>query len=159
MLPPPDPARGRGREAPSRPWLWLAPALLGGLAGDAEPSADVGPGAAVLFAQPGDGLAGGVLDVGAEVGDEGQCLDVAAGDAAGASQRGEPTPGGRPRFPRPVVARRYAPTGTGTARRAAVGSERRADDRAGERTSVASNCRPLALIVRYIRRHEASSPR
>jgi hypothetical protein len=34
--------------------------------------------------------------------------------------RGEPTPGGRPRFPRPVVARRYAPTGTGIARQAAV---------------------------------------
>jgi hypothetical protein len=29
--------------------------------------------------------------------------------------RGEPTPGGRPRFPRPVAARRYAPTGTSTA--------------------------------------------
>jgi hypothetical protein len=37
--------------------------------------------------------------------------------------RGEPTPGDRPRFPGPVVARRYAPTGTGTARKAAVDRE------------------------------------
>ena len=41
----------------------VAPALLGSLAGDAEPHGDVGPGVAE-FAEPGDGLAGGVLEVG-----------------------------------------------------------------------------------------------
>ena len=44
--------RGRG----------VAPALLGSLAGDAEPHGDVGPGVAEC-AEPGDGLAGGVLEV------------------------------------------------------------------------------------------------
>ena len=55
----------------SRQWVLLvsvtgvgsvAPALLGSLAGDAEPHADVGPGVAE-GAERGDGLAGGVLEV------------------------------------------------------------------------------------------------
>ena len=59
----------------------LAPALLGSLAGDAEPHGDVGPGVAEL-AEAGDGLAGGVLEVVGEVGHGGDGLDVAGGDAA-----------------------------------------------------------------------------
>src|ERR1022692_547528 len=83
MLPPPGRLAGRGRGRPSRRFLWLgSPALLRGLAGDAEPGADVGPGVAVA-AEPDDGVADGVLDVGAEVSDEGEGFDVAACDAAG----------------------------------------------------------------------------
>ena len=44
----------------------VAPALLGSLAGDAEPHGDVGPGVAEV-AEAGDGLAGGVLEVVGEV--------------------------------------------------------------------------------------------
>ena len=59
-----------------------SPALLGGLAGDAEPGADLGPGVAGA-AQAGDGLGDGGIDLGREAEHEGQGLDVAVGDAAG----------------------------------------------------------------------------
>ena len=55
--------------------------MLGSLAGDAEPQGDVGPGVAG-FAEPGDGLAGGVLEVVGEADHGGDGLDVAGGDAA-----------------------------------------------------------------------------
>ena len=45
-----------------RSWGITAPALLGCLPGDAEPGADVGP-AVAAAAQPGDGVADGVVEV------------------------------------------------------------------------------------------------
>src|SRR5271166_4948983 len=59
-----------------------APALLGGLAGDAEPGTDVGPGVAEP-AQPGDGLADSGVDLPGQVGHGGEGVDVTGGDAAG----------------------------------------------------------------------------
>ena len=59
----------------------VAPALLGSLAGDAEPHGDVGP-AVAEFAQAGDGVAGGVLEVVGEGAMVGDGFDVAGGDAA-----------------------------------------------------------------------------
>src|SRR5262249_10138451 len=44
--------------------------------------------------------------------------------------RGEPTPGGRPASRGPVVVRRYAPTGTGLAWKAAVDGARSCSPRA-----------------------------
>ena len=61
---------------------WAAPALLGGLAGDAEPGADLGPGVAAA-AQAFDGLADGGIDLGGETEHGDQGFDVAVGDAAG----------------------------------------------------------------------------
>jgi hypothetical protein len=58
------------------------------------------------------------------------------------SGRGEPTPGGRPRFPGPLVARRYAPTGTGPAHKAAVDGRR--------------PCSPRAVVDRHSRARRVS---
>ena len=58
-----------------------SPALLGGLAGDSEPGADLGPGVAA-GAQAGDRLADGAVHVVGEGGHERQGFDVAGGDAA-----------------------------------------------------------------------------
>jgi hypothetical protein len=58
--------------------------LLGGLAGDADLGADVGPGVAER-AQAGDGLADGGVDLGGEIGHGGQRVDVAGGYPAGVS--------------------------------------------------------------------------
>ena len=62
-------------------WWCVAPALLGALAGDAEPQGDVGPGVAE-GAEAGDGLADGVVEVVGEVGHGGDGFDVSGGDAA-----------------------------------------------------------------------------
>src|SRR5689334_3062906 len=59
----------------------FAPALLGSLAGDAEPHGDVGPGVAEV-AESGDGLAGGLLEVGREAVHGSDGFDVAGCDAA-----------------------------------------------------------------------------
>ena len=59
-----------------------APSLLGGLAADAEPQADVGPGVARAGAQAGDGLGDGLIEVIGEPGHVGEGVDVAGGDAA-----------------------------------------------------------------------------
>jgi hypothetical protein len=58
-----------------------APALLGGLAGDAEPGADLGPGVAA-GAQALDGFGYGGVDLLGQAEHEGQGLDVAVPDAA-----------------------------------------------------------------------------
>src|ERR1035438_5136724 len=69
---------------------WAAsPALLGGLAGDAEPGADLGPGVAEA-AQAGHGLADNGVDLVGEVGHEGECFDVAVRDAAGVGAQDAP---------------------------------------------------------------------
>src|SRR6185312_11245193 len=69
--------------AGSRAGSWPgSPALLGALAGDAEPGADLGPGVAEA-AQAMHGLGDGGVDPGGQAEHEGQGLDVAVGDAAG----------------------------------------------------------------------------
>ena len=64
--PVPSPGWVRERERLSRRSRCLAPALLGGLAGDAEPGADLGPGIAER-AQARDGLADGGVDLVCEI--------------------------------------------------------------------------------------------
>ena len=66
----------------SRRSYGVAPALLGGLAGDAEPGADLGPGVAE-GAQALDGPGDGGVDLGGEAKHEDQGFDVAVGDTAG----------------------------------------------------------------------------
>src|SRR4051794_8741314 len=58
------------------------PSALGGLAGDAEPDADLGPGVAVST-QSEDGVADGVVELGGEVDHVGEGFDVAGGDTSG----------------------------------------------------------------------------
>jgi hypothetical protein len=59
----------------------LSPALLSGLAGDAEPGADLGPGVTV-DAQALGGLCYGAVDLFGQAEHEGQGLDVALADTA-----------------------------------------------------------------------------
>ena len=66
------------------PGLLLSPALLCGLAGDAEPGADLGPGVAAC-AQALDRFGYGGVDLVSEADHEGQGLDVAVPDPAGCS--------------------------------------------------------------------------
>ena len=82
VAPVPSPVMGSGPRAAVAAVTRRAPALLGGLAGDAEPGADLGPGVAEA-AQAGDGLGDGGVDLGGQAEHEGQGLDVAVGDAAG----------------------------------------------------------------------------
>ena len=65
----------------------LAPSLLGGLAGDAETGADLGPGVAAL-APALDCLGYGGVDLIGQTEYEGQGLNVAAADPAGAPLTG-----------------------------------------------------------------------
>lgn len=53
--------------------------MLGGLAGDAEPGADLGPGVAAV-PQPGHGVADAGVDGVGELGHERQGVDVAGSD-------------------------------------------------------------------------------
>jgi hypothetical protein len=62
------------------------PALLGGLAGDAEPGADLGPGVAART-QALDGLGHGGVDLLGQAEHEGQGLEVAVPDAAAVGLR------------------------------------------------------------------------
>ena len=67
VAPDPGPVAGFGTEGGCRGGHdGVAPALLGGLAGDAEPGADLGPGVAEA-AQAGDGLADRGIDLVGEV--------------------------------------------------------------------------------------------
>jgi hypothetical protein len=65
------------------------PSCLGGLAGDAEPGADLGPGVPGV-PQAGDGLGDRVVDVIGQADHVGQGLDVAGSDAAAVGPQDAP---------------------------------------------------------------------
>jgi hypothetical protein len=84
--------------AKSLPWLLLpgsghrgrmAPSLLGCLAGDAEPGADLSPGVPGV-SQAGDGLGYGIVDVVDQADHVGERLDIAGGDAAAVGREDAP---------------------------------------------------------------------
>ena len=158
---PPIPSRMavRDRERLSRRSRCLAPALLGGLAGDAEPGADLGPGIPE-HAQACHGLADRGIDLLGETGHGDERVDVAVRDTAGvgpqdaASERGIVVVLDQP--PRPfrcqrpldgVLARR-----AGRPSRRYPGPRRRASPAVTDRACTASGRMAGLFVTRLVHR-------